>query len=81
MKKINGMKSLKADRRAMVSNLLNIHSKSKKKIMTISSYGRKILYCLDLLREKNDFWGFEAVRIMKKRPIIPLSSIMCKVTF
>lgn len=31
MKKINGMKSLKADRRAMVSNLLNIHSKSKKK--------------------------------------------------
>lgn len=63
----------------MIFNLLNLYSISKKIIYDNFFVWKKNFIMFRSIKRKNDFLGFEVVRIMKKRYIILLSSIMCKV--
>ena len=65
----------------MVPTLLNLYCISKKIIYDNLFVWKKNFIMFRSIKRKDDFLGFEAIRIMKKRYIIPLSSIMCKVNF
>ena len=65
----------------MVPTLLNLYCISKKIIYDNLFVWKKNFIMFRSIKRKDDFLGFEAIRIMKKRYIIPLSSTMCKVNF
>lgn len=63
----------------MIFNLLNLYFIFKKIIYDNFFVWKKNFIMFRFIKRKNDFLGFEVVRIMKKRYIIFLFFIMCKV--